>query len=236
MIIHYSFFIFLLLFVPIMVFAEYSVPTEEQTLAETCTLYLDDLSEFPHSRNGICFAKEFCVPSEYFHWLSDSDERIILKNDYTVKQFLYKYPDISLDGLGGSIKWSRHFMSSYLIPGSTSNEGPKLGVIFDMCGNITRYSYHLENSEIIARYPGNDRILKDIKTFEDDKYNVIKAIMQRHPPPAIQMSEFNISLNEVHCNNGLELYIRDNNIPVCLKPQTYEKILERGFNLQKMIS
>ena len=56
--------------------------------------------------------------------------------------------------------------------------------------------------------------------------------MQRHPTPAIQMSEFNISLNEVHCNGELELYIRDNNTPVCLKPNTYEKLLERGFNLQ----
>ncbi len=234
MIIHYSFFIFLLLFVPAIVFAEYSVPTEEQTLAETCNLYLDDLSEFPHSRNGICYAQEFCVPDEYFPWLTWDDEIIIMKNDYIVKQFLHKYPDASFEDSKGVFDHFRHFTSSWIISGHYN--GSQLEVTFDKCGNITVYTYYLDQSEgnsVRTEYPFDDHDLEDIKTYEENKYNVLKAIIQRHPTPAIQVSEFNISLNEVHCNEGLELYIRDNNIPVCLKPHTYETLLDLGFNLHQ---
>lgn len=110
---------------------------------------------------------------------------------------------------------------------------PMLYVAFDSCDNIDRYVYHrTENDTISARYPVADYIPDRVVLFEEDRYGVIKAIMGGHPPPPIQVSEFGMSPDEVRCNGGLGLYMRDGGLPVCIMPQTYERLLERGLELE----
>ncbi len=200
---------------------------------------MEDLTKYPHSRTSLCEIQQYCVEES---WPSHYDEKITLENDYIVKQFLHVHKDVSFEDKVINTVTNLYSTDTWVIPDFIfyHYEGPQLIVSFDRCGYITGYSYSPDKPKVAwtsSYYPSSDDDnLANIKTYEDDNYSVIKAIMQRHPTPAIQMSEFNISLNEIHCNGELELYIRDNDTPVCLKEQTYEKMLERGFNLQKMIS
>ena len=210
-----------------MVFAE--------EISPNCKFVMEDLTKYPHSRTSLCEIQQYCVEES---WPSHYDEKITLENDYILKQFLHVHKDVSFEDIVINTVNNPYSTDTWYIPDFIfyHYEGPQLIVSFDRCGYITEYGYSPNRDEVAwisSDYPSSDdHNLANIKTYEDDNYSVIKAIMQRHPTPAIQMSEFNISLNEVHCNGELELYIRDNNTPVCLKPNTYEKLLERGFNLQ----
>ncbi len=197
---------------------------------------MEDLTKYPHSRTSLCEIQQYCVEES---WPSHYDEKITLENDYILKQFLHVHKDVSFEDKVISSINNPYTADRWAIPDFILypyDEGPQLMVFFDKCGYITGYSYSPNIAEVAwisSDYPSSDDDnLANIKTYEDDNYSVIKAIMQRHPTPAIQMSEFNISLNEVHCNEGLELYMRNYNTPVCLKEHTYETLLEKGFNLQ----
>ena len=194
--------------------------------------HAEDMLKYPHSVTLLCSYKYWC---ENYNYSRDSD-RATLSKDYLVQQFLHKN-SLSLDKARADTRNTDILGGAWALP--LDGSYPKLKVEFNVCSDIKRYTYYeLPNSiyhEI--EYPIDDWTHPEkILVFEKESYDLVKMIIQRHPPPAIQVSEFNILLNEIHCNEGLELYIRNYNIPVCLKEQTYETLLERGFNLQQVQS
>ena len=238
MITHYSFFLFLVIFVMISFTTVYAdLYFGNDTIDYATNLgcydeYVERLATYPDAPTVICTYKVWC--ENYFY--SSASDRAALAENYIVQQYLHKnslsldvahgYPPALDDIYGGT--WNLQWDGLY----------PLLKISFDVCSNVEQYDYYesANSTHHLIRYPNYEWSHPEkVLVFEKESYDLAKLIMQRHPAPAIQMSEFNIQPNEIHCNDGLELYIRENAIPVCLKSQTYEALLERDFIIQFII-
>ncbi len=197
---------------------------------------IEDMSKYPDSLTVLCSYKWSCENYDY----RIQHDRAALEEDYVVQQFLHKN-SLSLDGISGSTTNTDLHGGVWSIPRDKKiwdeQTYPKLAVSFDVCSNVKQYTYFQSgNSPYVIKYPTDDwKHPEKVPIFEQQRYDLITTIMERHPPPKVQVSEFNILPEKIHCNEGLELYKRNDSgeIPVCLKPQTYEQLLERGFDLSR---
>ena len=104
------------------------------------------------------------------------------------------------------------------------------------CNDITLYSY--QDLELYIYEKGNtgEALLRVVNgtnsiTTVEVKYEIAKRIIERHISPKVQMDEFGIKPDKVRCNDGRELFERGNVSPVCVKPQTFEKLVQRGLDI-----
>ena len=159
-----------------------------------------------------------------------SDARAVLEDDYITQKFLDMNPPLTLDNtyegyVGHRIIWimydDRYFY-------------PKLIINFDQCANLDSYVYKTSESEQVkVRYPIGNESRKNLDRYNDDRYEIIKTILGRHPPPDIQVSEFGKPLDETNCNGkDHELYVRNGDSLICASPQAHAMMVERGLDVR----
>ena len=113
----------------------------------------------------------------------------------------------------------------------------------NMCNDITRYGYQDLVLRIYEKGDdgkatldiGGKNMTDSIVLAGEGRYEIAKRIIGKHTSPKIQPSEFGIPSNNIHCNDGLELFERNNNVLVCIKPQTFEKLVERRFDIKRYL-
>ncbi|QLH06190.1 hypothetical protein [Nitrosopumilus ureiphilus] len=212
------------------VFAEAS---EDDAKQDQCKYDYERTLTHPGSLTFSCLYRLNCEGLK----VTTDDERSMLENDYLTQLFLHKNPNMSLDealisGLSfdpASVWVIREKRQDMIIP------YPSFAVTFNSCADITSYDYlpsEKEQDEFRIRHPQTSNATENLRVFGEDKYEIAARILDQHTSPKIQINEFNIQPNEIRCNDGLDLYKHNGNIPVCVKPQTYEKLLERGFDLE----
>ena len=202
---------------------------EAERHADECQVIADRLTKYDVvPRAELCHYENFCKDVQ----VTVSSSGGVLEDDYITQKFLDTNPLISLEIPKVDHRTHFfHFFTWYLYHDHDSY--PQLSVSFDMCGNITQYYYkHGENELFDARYPTVDTQEK-IANFEDDRYEIIKAILGRHPPPDIQVSEFGKPLDETNCNGkDHELYVRNGDSLICASPQAHAMMVERGLDVR----
>jgi len=234
------FFLFLLIFVPITVFADTGNLNYEQ-----CPNAEEFLANIPISDGTIsCHIDVYCQP---FH----NDELTIkniqskLAKDYLVKIYLANKSNFLLDDLVVNND-NVIFGSVYKVPNIHNDSGFTFHI--DRCGTFGSISYgEGENGFLHSDfgvigyydYQGNKLSPSKLKEktyhvfyndnrekFQNTRYEIAKEILGKHTPPKIQTTEFERFPQDVHCNDGLSLYSYKDK-PYCLKPSTYEKLSER---------
>ena len=211
-----------------MVYSFAESPATADESQDICTDLAETIAKEHHTdRHTLCFYAHECED----RYSTIPEQKEVLKRDYITRQFLYQNPHMSLENLTIHRIDNIRTADTWFIRHS-DDFYPWLNVTFDVCANITRYGYgQSENDVTLARYPGDDYVPDKVAIFEEDRYGVAKAVMGRHPPPGVQTGEFGIPPDEVNCNRDLELYMRDGGIPICVGSQAYERMQERGLDL-----
>ena len=62
-------------------------------------------------------------------------------------------------------------------------------------------------------------------------YALSDAIEDAQYPPPLEQYNAGVALYEIQCNEPRDLYVTGSNTPVCLYPDTYQLLLERGVSL-----
>lgn len=227
---------------------------ESPDAVQNCEWAKDGLTERPHSCHALCDLQQCMEPTSTVKErtrIQIAEQKIMLENDYIVQQFLRKHSEITLDDSPihivnnqrpitweitapqdlESVKETEDFRYNLKNSDKTMNVG-KLYVNFDNCSYVTEYSYDVtdeKNDSIKATYPFDDTDLENIATFEEERYHLAETIMERHMPPKVQMTEFNILPDWIQCNQGLELIQKYDNSPTCVNVESIPKLTERGW-------
>ncbi len=229
---HPPFFLFLLLLVPsTVIFAE--LHDEEMTSSkqtEACEYH----SKYPNELFNLCEYKLDCEGLEFTY----EGGRNVLEKDYLTQLFLQNNPWGSINT--GNIIGNFDVGNVWLVGDKIHHEDKNLGIGMNMCNDITRYSYQDLILRIYEKGDHGKAVLNvEGKNITDSavlagegKYEIAKRIIGKHASPKVQINEFGIPSNRIHCNDGLELFERSNNVLVCIKPQTFEKLVERGFDIK----
>ena len=198
------------------------------------------LAEYPHSHYAMCELQRCEEPPSTVKERTRAqitEQKVILENDYIVKQFLRKHSDATLEGSAldivntlTPITWkitAPHNLESVKAPNAA-----KLYVNFDNCSYITGYFYdvtHREGDGINAKYSYGHIDPEQLATFEEKKYQLAETIVGRHLPPRIQISELDMQPDKIRCNDGLERVFKHDGSPACVKEQSIPKMIERGW-------
>ncbi len=216
------------------IFAELS---DEDTTSSNQSSACEYHSKNPNDLHNSCQYKLKCKGLEFTY----SGGRSVLEEDYLTQLFLQnnEWGTINTRGQIGSFDIGNPWM----IGDDNRHEDKNLSVQMNVCNDITSYSY--QNLKLYIMEKGDDGKAILTEEYEQEKnairstvlsgegkYEIAQRIIDKHPSPKVQMSEFGIPPNKIQCNEGLELFERNNNVPVCLKPQTFEKLMERGFNIE----
>ncbi len=208
----------------------------EETDEEQCKYQYELTLEHPNSLTFSCLYKLDCQGLESTY----KEGKSVLEEDYLTQLFLQNNPWGSINI--GTVVGQFQTGNAWLIGDKSYHGGKNMAIGMNMCNDITLYNYQDLNLRIREKGDNgkatldieNNNISNSSMLVGEGKYEIATRILGHHTSPKVQMIEFSISPNEIQCNEGLELYKRNNNnAPLCLKPQTYEKLLERGFEMSQ---
>ena len=231
-----SLFFLLIVLFGIVTFTNMYTEAAEEEISETCRMLFDVVNH--DSRTDLCMTEFVCGDDtkKLTYRESVRFENNILKHDYLVSLFLEKYPGNDLETIIGPNRVNNSRPHVWIID---DNPVGKLYVNFDRCHNIVEYSVVMDDIHITATYPFDDTISNNITVYEKDRYDLVKNLLGRHPPPKIQISEFGVWPDKIKCNESQDLYKQDggnnyrNSGPTCLTLQAYQEMLKSGVNLSR---
>ena len=208
-----------------------SPPAGNPADQDKCERAAQWFSLIPDSTTRSCEYRLYC---EGWRTKMPSHEDV-LENDYLTQLFLHKN-DILLSSARTS--YPNSFVPSVVVTMEIKRDSA-LTTTFNVCNDLVYYTYrdysvHMPEApdghlKLFVPMPGTGKW--NTEEAGQKKYEIAVHIMERHLSPKIQVREFYIPPDEVRCNEGLGLYMRGGNTPVCIKPQTYEVLLGRGLGL-----
>ena len=209
-----------------------SPPAGNPTDQDKCERVALQFSQSPDSITSSCEYRLYCEGLK----VKETYHEDVLENDYLTQLFLRKN-DIPLSG-AREAHYSSFDPSLAVVMGIKQDK--TLVATFNLCNDLVSYKYRDYSVHMPEARDGHLSLYVDmhglakqhIEEAGQKKYEIAVHIMGQHLSPKIQVREFYVPPGEVRCNEGLELYMRGGDTPVCIKPQTYEVLLGRGLGLE----
>lgn len=220
--------IFLVLFLLVPSTAVFSYHEEATSSKQTgaCEYYL----QHPDDLHNMCQYKRSCEGLEY----DDADRKSVLEEDYLIQLFLQNNPWASLQRLGAIGNFD--IENPWRVGSQNYNQDRNMVVSLNTCSDITSISYQDLSLHILGKDDGGKALLyvsgtgiHDPVQVAEGKYEIAKRIIDKHLSPKVQVDEFGIPSNKIHCNNDLVLVQKYDGSPACVTSDTKTKLIEREW-------